>query len=258
MVDYRKGPHTVYDIKYHLVWVTKYPYKVLKGDLALRVRDLIRKICERNDVRIIRGHVSQDHVQVFVSAPPQLSVSKLMQYINSSFSRLQPEQATFSRQRNLPALGGSFLIYFDTIEDERGAGIDVDKRPILIVEPYQPEYRLDIGLEERKGTSSGTYAFCAWDGAEWRTRTLAGGAVISSCVPSLIELQIPKSTLGNPTFVNLGVGSVGRGRIHTAGDILGTDAAPSDWKEPLVLDVFARYQFSAGSTSIHDRTTPGR
>jgi len=50
MVDYRKGPHTVYDIKYHLVRVTQYRYKVLKGDLALRVRDLMRKICERNDV----------------------------------------------------------------------------------------------------------------------------------------------------------------------------------------------------------------
>lgn len=75
---YRKGPHTVYDIKYHVVWVTKYRYRVLKGDLAFRTRDLIRQICEQQDVRIIRGHVSQDHVHLLVSAPPQLAVSKLM------------------------------------------------------------------------------------------------------------------------------------------------------------------------------------
>ena len=87
MVDYRKGPHTVYDIKYHFVWVTKYRYKVLKGDLALRVRDLIHTVCERNAVRIIRGHVSSDHVHLFVSVPPQVSVSQLMQYIKGKSSR---------------------------------------------------------------------------------------------------------------------------------------------------------------------------
>lgn len=92
MVEYRKGPHTVYDIKYHVVWVTKYRYKVLRGDLAERTRDLIRKICEQRDVWIIRGHVSSDHVHLFVSAPPQLSVSQLMQYVKGKTSRrLQQE-----------------------------------------------------------------------------------------------------------------------------------------------------------------------
>jgi len=44
--EYRKGPHTVYDLQYHFVWVTKYRYHVLKGDVALRARDLIRQTCE--------------------------------------------------------------------------------------------------------------------------------------------------------------------------------------------------------------------
>jgi putative transposase len=99
MVEYRKGPHTVYDIKYHLVWVTKYRYKVLKGDLALRMRDLIRKICEQHDVRIIRGHVSQDHVHLFVSAPPQLSVSQVMQYVKGKSSRRLQEEYPSLRKR---------------------------------------------------------------------------------------------------------------------------------------------------------------
>ncbi|MBW1678753.1 MAG: transposase [Deltaproteobacteria bacterium] len=44
--EYKKGPHTVYDIQYHLVWVTKYRYHILKGKMALRARELIRQTCE--------------------------------------------------------------------------------------------------------------------------------------------------------------------------------------------------------------------
>ena len=75
---YRKGAHTVYDIKYHLVWVTKYRYHVLQGEIARRARDIIRDICMQHDVMILKGHVSRDHVHLFVSAPPRLSVSDMM------------------------------------------------------------------------------------------------------------------------------------------------------------------------------------
>ena len=121
MPDYRTGAHTVYDIKYHVVWVTKYRYSVLRGEMATRARDIIRDICMQHEVRIVKGHVSRDHVHLFVSAPPRLSVSRMMQYIKgrssrrlqeeyptrrSSFSRLQPGKATFSRIPNIPALAG--------------------------------------------------------------------------------------------------------------------------------------------------------
>ena len=57
--EYREGAHTVYDLKYHLVWVTKYRYKVLEGDVAVRVRDLIRQVCMTREIKIIKGHVSR-------------------------------------------------------------------------------------------------------------------------------------------------------------------------------------------------------
>ncbi len=44
-MDYRYGSHTVYSVEYHFVWVTKYRYKVLKGDVAARVRELVRQTC---------------------------------------------------------------------------------------------------------------------------------------------------------------------------------------------------------------------
>ncbi len=57
MENYRKTSHTVYDIKYHIVWITKYRKKVLSGIIAERVRELLREICKANDVEIIKGHV---------------------------------------------------------------------------------------------------------------------------------------------------------------------------------------------------------
>ena len=68
MEHYRKSSHTVYDIKYHIVWITKYRKPVLRADIAQRVRELIREICRVNDVEIIKGHISRDHVHIFVSS----------------------------------------------------------------------------------------------------------------------------------------------------------------------------------------------
>jgi arabinogalactan endo-1,4-beta-galactosidase len=136
---------------------------------------------------------------------------------------------------------GQFLIYFDTTQDGQGAGIDVDKRPITVADPYQPEFRLDIRIEDRKGTAGGSYEFYAWNDAEWESLAMPGGAAIQNGSPSVIEIQMPKYLLGNPEFVNLGVVSTGRGRVHTAGDILGTGVSPMDWAEPVILDVFSRF-----------------
>ena len=92
MENYRKGSHTVYDIKYHIVWITKYRKKVLEGAVAERVRELIRQICKANDVEILKGYVSKDHVHLLVSVPPHLSVSQLVQYLKGkSSNKLQLE-----------------------------------------------------------------------------------------------------------------------------------------------------------------------
>jgi putative transposase len=84
--EYREGAHTVYDLKYHLVWVTKYRYKVLQGEVALRAREIIRQVCMAREVKILKGHVSRDHVHVLVSCPPKLSVSAMAQYLKGKSS----------------------------------------------------------------------------------------------------------------------------------------------------------------------------
>ncbi len=87
MKRYRKTSHSVYDIKFHFVWITKYRKPVLFGDVAIRVRDLIREICNSMDIEIIKGHVSKDHVHLFVSVPPYHSVSDVLQRVKGKTSR---------------------------------------------------------------------------------------------------------------------------------------------------------------------------
>lgn len=80
-MEYRYGSHTVFEIQYHFVWVTKYRYKVLKGDVKHRVRELIRQTCDAFEIRIIKGAVSEVHVHILVSAPPDLAPSEIMRRI---------------------------------------------------------------------------------------------------------------------------------------------------------------------------------
>ena len=99
MENYRKSAHCTYDIKYHLVWITKYRKPVLTGKIAERTRELIRGVCKGNDVEILAGHVSKDHIHLLVSVPPHLSVSKLVQYIKGYSSRkLQMEYKELNQQ----------------------------------------------------------------------------------------------------------------------------------------------------------------
>jgi len=107
--NYRKSSHSIYDIKYHIVWVTKYRKPVITGKVAERTRELIRMKCSENEVEIISGYVSKDHIHLLVSAPPHLSVSKLVQYIKGFTSRkIQMEFKEINKQywgRHLWAVG---------------------------------------------------------------------------------------------------------------------------------------------------------
>ena len=61
------------------------------GMVGERVRELIRGICKEPEVEILKGHVSKDHVRLFVSVPPHLAISKLVQYLKgkSSYTLMQ-------------------------------------------------------------------------------------------------------------------------------------------------------------------------
>ena len=85
-MEYRYGSHTVFKIQYHFVFVTKYRYHVLKGDVAHKARELIRQTCEAFEIEILKGVVSKDHIHILVSAPPDMAPSEIMRRIKGRTS----------------------------------------------------------------------------------------------------------------------------------------------------------------------------
>ena len=109
MQYYKRGSHSTYDCRYHLVWITKYRYPVLVGDIAQRTRDIIRLICSQYQVEIIRGSLGKDHIHLYIQVPPRLAISRLVQYLKGKSSRkLQIEFASLKKRywgKHLWAIG---------------------------------------------------------------------------------------------------------------------------------------------------------
>ncbi len=99
MENYRYGSHTSYRIEFHFVWVTKYRYKVLTGDVALRVREFVRQTCEAFEIHIIKGVVSKDHVHLLVSAPPNMAPSEIMRRVKGRSARKLFEEFPLLKKR---------------------------------------------------------------------------------------------------------------------------------------------------------------
>ena len=88
MAKQRKGSHTVSRLTVHLVWVTKYRYHVLTGEVQKRCRSLIIQDCESMDIEILKGVVSKDHLHIHIEYPPKLSISKIVKQLKGRSSRL--------------------------------------------------------------------------------------------------------------------------------------------------------------------------
>ena len=94
MSEYRYGGHTVSRLTVHLVWVTKYRYKVLTGDIQKRCRELLIQVCDTEDVRILSGVVSKDHIHMHIEYPPSVSISNLVKRMKGRASRLLQKEYT--------------------------------------------------------------------------------------------------------------------------------------------------------------------
>ena len=99
MRSYRTNSHSKYDLKVHLIWIPKYRKRVLTGQVAVRVRDLLRHICMEHEVHVISGRVAADHVHMFLSYRPQLALSKLVQYLKGGSSRVLLQEFPQLRKR---------------------------------------------------------------------------------------------------------------------------------------------------------------
>ena len=92
MENQRTSGHTVSRLTVHVVWSTKYRYKVLDEDKKQRCRTILRQICESEDVAILKGVISSDHVHIHINYLPSQSISNLVKKLKGRSSRkLQQE-----------------------------------------------------------------------------------------------------------------------------------------------------------------------
>ena len=73
--------HTVWDCKYHVVWIPKYRRKVLYGNLRSYLGDIFHELARQRESRIVEGHLCVDHVHMCIEIPPKYSVSKVVGFI---------------------------------------------------------------------------------------------------------------------------------------------------------------------------------
>jgi putative transposase len=99
MRENRFGSHTVSRLTVHVIWVTKYRYHVLKGEIQQRCRMIIMQICDSEDVRIVKGVVSKDHVHMLIEYPPSKSVSDLVKRLKGRTSRVLQQEYPELRKR---------------------------------------------------------------------------------------------------------------------------------------------------------------
>jgi len=84
----RYGGHTVSRLTAHIVWVTKYRYQVLKGEIQERCRELLMQICDSEDVKILSGVVSKDHIHMYIEYAPKKSIGNIVKRLKGITSRM--------------------------------------------------------------------------------------------------------------------------------------------------------------------------
>ena len=79
----RRTKHAVYDLKYHLVWVPKYRKHVLGGEVSVYLKEVFKRISEEYEFEIDTMEVVEDHVHLFLKAPPKYFPAQLVQMMKS-------------------------------------------------------------------------------------------------------------------------------------------------------------------------------
>jgi putative transposase len=73
--------HTVWECKYHIVWIPKYRKKTIYKDLRQYLGATFKDLASQKECTIEEGHLMQDHVHILISIPPKYSVSQIVGFI---------------------------------------------------------------------------------------------------------------------------------------------------------------------------------
>lgn len=73
-----KQSHIVWHCTYHIVWTSKYRYRILKGKIKKELDHYLKSLCSQNKCKVEELNIQEDHIHIFVKIPPKHSVSKIM------------------------------------------------------------------------------------------------------------------------------------------------------------------------------------
>jgi putative transposase len=99
MDDYMSLNHSVWECKYHVVFVPKYRRKVLYGKIREDLGDVFRRLARQRECEILEGHLMLDHVHMMISIPPKHSVAQVVGYMKGK-SAIHVARTYFDRKRN--------------------------------------------------------------------------------------------------------------------------------------------------------------
>ena len=99
MDDYESLSHSVWDCKYHVVFIPKYRKKTLYGELRQRLGDVFRTLAKQKECQVVEGHLMPDHVHMLISIPPKCSVAQVIGYIKGK-SAIHVARTFFDHKRS--------------------------------------------------------------------------------------------------------------------------------------------------------------
>ena len=102
-IAYKSNHHVYYSCKYHVVWCPKYRRKVLVEEVAMRLTQIMREVCQEHQAEVLSLEVMPDHVHVLVEVNPQFGIHRLVRLIKGRSSRLLRQEFPVLK-RKLPTL----------------------------------------------------------------------------------------------------------------------------------------------------------
>lgn len=89
---YWLGAHTKHRHMYHIIWIPKYRKRILRGEIAQRIKELLKECADTNRWEIHELNIQPDHVHLLVQLPPKVSVSVAVQYFKGGSSKIIREE----------------------------------------------------------------------------------------------------------------------------------------------------------------------
>ena len=97
--------HSVWECKYHIVWIPKYRRKALYGRIRKRLGEVFHELARQRESKILEGHLVADHVHVLMAIPPKYAVAQVVGFLKGK-SAIHIARTYGGRKRNFT--GGNF------------------------------------------------------------------------------------------------------------------------------------------------------